>query len=89
MTPFQALYGRLPHAILIYHIECSYVQEVDHSLEASNELLCHLKSNLETSINHMKQITDRSRRDVSFKIGDLVFLKLHPYRQQTASKHAY
>jgi hypothetical protein len=25
MTPFQALYGRLPHAILIYHTECSYV----------------------------------------------------------------
>ena len=89
MTPFQALYGCLPPQIPIYHNGMSSVHEVDQSLEARDELLRQLKINLETSINHMKQIADQKRRDVSFEVGDLVFLKLHPYRQQTAFKRAH
>ena len=89
MTPFQALYGRLPPQIPNYHNGMSPVHEVDQSLEARDELLRQLKINLETSINRMKQIADQKRRDVSFEVGDLVFLKLHPYRQQTAFKRAH
>ena len=89
MTPFQALYGCLPPQIPIYHNGMSSVHEVDQSLEARDELLRQLKINLETSINHMKQIADQKRRDVSFEVGDLVFLKLHPYRQQTTFKRAH
>jgi hypothetical protein len=69
-----------------YYNGCSSVQEVDQSLEAQDELLRELKCNVETSINRMKQITDKKHRDVSFEIKDLVFLKLHSYKQQTAFK---
>jgi hypothetical protein len=37
----------------------------------------------------MKQIANKKHQDVSFKIEDLVFLKPHPYRQQTAFKCAH
>jgi hypothetical protein len=51
-----------------------------------DELLRHLKINLENSINRMKQKTNKNRRDVTFAVGDMMFLKLHPYRQQSVFK---
>jgi len=54
-----------------------------------DELLRHLKINLENSINRMKQTTNKNRRDVTFAVGDMMFLKLHPYRQQSVFKCAH
>ena len=57
----------------------SPVDEVDHSLATRYALLKHVKENLATTRNRMKQIADHGRRDVTFQEGDLVFLKLQPY----------
>jgi hypothetical protein len=79
MTPFQALYGRLPLTIPSYNEGISPVHELDQQLQDRDELVQQLKINLTCSINRMKQIADKKRRDVSFDVGDLVILKLHPY----------
>ena len=89
MTPFQALYGRLPPAIPLYTEGISPVHAVDQQLLHRDVLLKQLKTNLEVSVNRMKQMTDRKSRDVSFEVGSLVLLKLHPYRQQTVFKRVH
>ncbi|KAL5560775.1 hypothetical protein UlMin_036986 [Ulmus minor] len=88
MSPFQALYGRPPPMIPHYQLGSSPVHEVDQNLASRNDLLTQLKLNLHQASNRMKQIADSRRRDIEFNEGDLVFLKLHPYRQQTVFKRA-
>jgi hypothetical protein len=78
MTPFQALYVRLPPAIPIYHNGCSSVQEVDQSLEAWDELFRQLKRNMETSINCVKQIMDKKHWDFPLKLGIQCFFSCTP-----------
>ncbi|KAA8524549.1 hypothetical protein F0562_010972 [Nyssa sinensis] len=82
MTPFQALCGRLPPSIPTYNDGLSLVHEVDQQLLNHDELLQHLKANLERSVNRMKQLADHKRRDVSFKLGDWLQLlegaRIHP-----------
>ncbi|KAF2288018.1 hypothetical protein GH714_003898 [Hevea brasiliensis] len=53
-----------------------------------DEILRELKSHLSRAANQMKQYVDLKRRDVEFQVGDHVYLKLQPYRQQSVSKRA-
>jgi len=89
MTPFQALYGRLPPSIPLYTEGLSVVHEVDQHFLHRDALLKQLKTNLETSVNCMKQMVDCKRKDVSFEVGSWVLLKLHPYHQQTTFKRVH
>lgn len=45
-----------------------------------------LKFHLETARDRMKHLADRRRSDKVFKVGDLVYLKLQPYRQHIMKK---
>lgn len=83
MTPFQALYGRLPPSIPHYQVGTSPIAEVDQKLASRDELLRQLKANLHAANNRMKQVADSKRRDIEYQVGDMVFLKLHLYRQHT------
>jgi len=89
MTPFQALYGRPPPTTPQYHEGFCPVYEVDKNLASRDALLQQIKSNLHAANNQMKQQADSKCRDIEFQVGDLVFLKLHPYRQQSVFKRAY
>jgi len=88
MTPFQALYGRPPPTVPFYHVGSSPVNEVDQALLTRDDLLRQLKHNLAMATNRMKQVADKRRRDVEFQSGDLVFLKLQPYKQSSVFKRA-
>lgn len=46
-----------------------------------DEVLQILKSNLLKAQNRMKALADRSRTDITFDVGDWVFVKLKSYKQ--------
>ena len=46
-------------------------------------MLADLKKHLERANNRMKQAADTKHRDISFDVGDWVYLRLQPYRQHT------
>ena len=83
MTPFKALYGRDPPALHRFQEPVSVVDPVERQIRERNVILDELKANLLRSQECMKEQADGKRRDVNFKKGDMVYLKLQPYRHKS------
>ena len=84
-TPFQVVYGRSPPS-LVHFIpgECR-VRALSNKLQDRDEVIRQLKYHLERAQQRMTKVANAHRREVIFKVGDLVFLKIRPHRQQTLS----
>jgi hypothetical protein len=50
-----------------------------------DKLLQQLKENLEKAQQYMKKQADKQRKDVKLQVGDLVLMKLQPYKQQSVA----
>lgn len=85
-TPFKVVYGRDPPSILRFEQGSTTNNELETALRARDEVLDHLKSNLLKAQQRMKKQADKSRRDVEFEVGDMVYLKLQPYRQKSVAR---
>ncbi|KAL4583632.1 hypothetical protein LXL04_008212 [Taraxacum kok-saghyz] len=83
ITPFQALYGRPVPTIHHYTIGQSTMASIDTTLAEHTRLRQLLRATLTRTRQRMTDVANRKRMDKEFKIGDLVFLKLHNYRQQS------
>ena len=51
-----------------------------------HDILKVLKENLQAAQNQRKLYVDRHRVEHSFEVGDLVYLRLLPYRQSSLKK---
>lgn len=49
-------------------------------LQEKQALLSRLKDNLAQAQSRMKKYADKQRSERSFSVGDMVYLKLQPYR---------
>lgn len=83
ITPYEAVYGQLPPVHLPYLPGESKVQVVAKCLEDREKMILLLKFHLLRAQHRMKQEADKHRSERSFDIGDWVFVKLQPYRQQS------
>ncbi|KAJ0668240.1 putative nucleotidyltransferase, Ribonuclease H [Helianthus annuus] len=83
VTPFEAVYGRPPPRVLSYVPGTSNLQAVDEYLSDRDKLLRELRSNLVVAQSRMKSWADSKRREVEYSVGDLVYVRLQPYRQST------
>jgi hypothetical protein len=81
MTPFEAL----------YHYPPPMVGEFDHTqavcpaayltVAAREHMMQQLKDNLLSAQNRMKVYADQRRTDRHYDVGDMVYLRIQPYRQ--------
>ncbi|PNX96526.1 transposon Tf2-1 polyprotein, partial [Trifolium pratense] len=86
MTPFEALYGRKPPSLLDYVSGQTNIRDLDTTLQQRQAILDTLKTNLQRSRQQMEIQANKSRTDCTFNCGDLVLLKLQPYRQTSVQR---
>lgn len=86
LTPFEAVYGRPPPPLIHYLPGETSVEAVAQELKERDEIIRQLKYNLTRAQQRMVKYANLHRRDVSFDVGEFVFVKLRPHRQQTVVK---
>ena len=87
-TSYEVVYGQAPPVHLPYLPGGSKVEVVAKSLEEREKMLLLLKFHLMCAQHRMKQQADEHRSERSFEIGDFVYVKLQPYRQQSIAVRA-
>ncbi|KAI5402630.1 hypothetical protein KIW84_050288 [Lathyrus oleraceus] len=75
-----------PPSILRFLSNETKVVAVALELSERDEALTQLKSHLQRAQEQMASYANKKRRDVRFQVGEWVFLKLRPHRQQSVVK---
>jgi hypothetical protein len=81
MSPFRALYGYDPLSFGEIAFSDSRAPMVHDWIQQSEDILKELKDHLQKSQNQQKVQADKRRVDHTFKVGDLVYLRLQPYKE--------
>ena len=87
-TPFKILYGRDPPVLIRGDVHPTSNPEVNQMLEDRNQMIDVLKEQLCLAQNRMKVQADKHRREVEYQVGDMVFLKIQPYRFKNLTKRS-
>ncbi|WVZ94190.1 hypothetical protein U9M48_040114 [Paspalum notatum var. saurae] len=82
-TPVQVVYGREPPNLLQYQLGTARVAAVDRQLQDRDLFLAEIRERLFLARDTMKLQFDKKRRDLSFQVGDWVWVRLH-HRTATA-----
>jgi hypothetical protein len=83
------LYGHKPKHFGIQDTEVCQVQELDKWMQERELMSALIKQHLVRAQLTMKQQADKKCSEVSFAIGDQVFVKLQPYVQSSLAQRAH
>jgi hypothetical protein len=81
MSPFQALYGYAPPQIAEINIPCDATPECVTTVQEHEQMMKTLQYNLAQAQNKMKKYADLNRTERQFEAGEMVYLKMQPYRE--------
>jgi hypothetical protein len=87
MTPFQALYGFKPPMVTEVIIPDCPDLTAQEQLRNRHAVQQVIKDNLLKAHARIKQQVDKHRTEREFNIGDMVYLKIQPYRHTSLSTH--
>ena len=87
MTPFEVVYGRPPPSYIAYIPGTSTIAAVDLSSKDRDAMIRLLKANLVDAQARMKLYSNKKKSERKFEVGDMVFLRLQPYKQVSLSIH--
>jgi hypothetical protein len=85
-TPFKGLYGQDPPIHIPYLPKDSDIKIIDRRLIKREDKLKTIKDNLKIDQHRMIQLANKKRSECIFKVGDWVYIKLQPYRQQAVNR---
>lgn len=88
ITPYVAVYGTIPPIHVPYVPGDSQNNAVDQLLKDREMALQVMKYHLERAQPRMKHQANKHRVDKEFQIGDMVYVKLRPYRQYSVEFQA-
>ncbi|KHN33954.1 Retrotransposable element Tf2 155 kDa protein type 2, partial [Glycine soja] len=81
VTPFEATYGKPPPSIPSYVLGSSNNDAAVTVTQTRAEVHAKLQRKLIKAQATMKLFADKQRQDVQYEVGQLVYVKLRPYRQ--------
>ena len=88
MTPFQALYARPPP--MISELLLPPAEGDDHQAQVERDTIAQqIKDNLLKAQERMKFFADRKRSERQLAVGDMVYVKLQPYKHTSLSIHRH
>ena len=76
MIPYKIFHVKQPPSLTTYLLFISNVQEVEILLQSHEWKLYTLKDSLALVQNSMKQQANQHHSEISFDVGDMVFLHL-------------
>lgn len=85
-SPYRALYGREPPLLVASPPSAATPPKVADLIKQRGTLLVELRANLQRAQQRMAESANKHRRHVEFEEGDLVWLKLQPYRQHSVAR---
>ncbi|XP_068644660.1 uncharacterized protein [Aristolochia californica] len=89
-SPFRVLYERDPPRLLFYTKGSTRVDTIDEALMDRDQVLQTITDHLQRAQDRMMSAYNKGHRDVSYEVGDYVWLLLRQYRQPSivgSSRH--
>ena len=86
VTPFKVVYGRDLPPLIRYEWGSTANHEVESLLLQWDAVLDELKRHLHRAQQKMKVHADSRHRDIHWTVGELVYVKLRPYRQSSLAQ---
>ena len=80
MSPFEALYGRKCRTLLYWNQTGERQVFGPKILEEAERQVQIIRDNLKTAQSRQKSYADHRRRELTFEVGDYVYLKVSPMR---------